>query len=49
LVATLPEPKRLVIVEGADHFFTGKLNEVDAALRAWLLELHPELMPADRK
>jgi hypothetical protein len=38
LVATLPEPKRLVVVEGADHFFTGKLNEVDAALRAWLLE-----------
>ena len=24
-VATLPEPKRLVIVPGVDHFFTGKL------------------------
>jgi uncharacterized protein len=36
LFATLPEPKRLVIVEGADHFFAGKLNEVGAAIDAWL-------------
>jgi uncharacterized protein len=38
LFATLPEPKRLVIVEGADHFFQGKLNEVAAAIDAWLEE-----------
>jgi alpha/beta superfamily hydrolase len=36
LFATLPEPKRLVIVEGADHFFTGKLDQVGAAIDAWL-------------
>jgi uncharacterized protein len=36
LFATLPEPKRLVIVEGADHFFTGQLDEVSAAIAAWL-------------
>jgi alpha/beta superfamily hydrolase len=36
LFATLPEPKRLMIVEGADHFFTGLLDEVVAAIDAWL-------------
>jgi alpha/beta superfamily hydrolase len=38
LFSTMPEPKRLVIVEGADHFFAGKLNEVGAAIDAWLGE-----------
>lgn len=38
LFASLPEPKRLAFVEGADHFFAGKLDQVDAALRAWLKE-----------
>jgi uncharacterized protein len=36
LFATLPEPKQLVIVEGADHFFTGRLDQVGAAIDAWL-------------
>jgi alpha/beta superfamily hydrolase len=36
LFATLPEPKQLVIVEGADHFFTGHLDAVVAAINAWL-------------
>lgn len=43
LMAELPEPKRLVIIEEADHFFTGRLREVDAALRAWLIERHAGL------
>jgi len=38
LFAALLEPKHLVLVEGADHFFAGKLHEVDAALRAWMRE-----------
>jgi len=38
LYATLPEPKRLVFVQGADHFFAGKLPEADAAITAWLQE-----------
>jgi alpha/beta superfamily hydrolase len=42
-VDTLPEPKRLVVVPGVDHFFTGKLPEVDHGLRAWIVERHPEL------
>ncbi|MFZ3215191.1 MAG: alpha/beta family hydrolase [Candidatus Acidiferrales bacterium] len=41
LFATLPEPKRLVIVEGADHFFTGHLEKASGAIDAWLDERHP--------
>jgi hypothetical protein len=36
LFATLPEPKRLHMVEGADHFFQGRLSEVGAEIAAWL-------------
>jgi hypothetical protein len=36
LFATLPEPKKLVIIDGADHFFTGQLEKVAAAIDAWL-------------
>jgi uncharacterized protein len=36
LFATLPEPKHLAIIEGADHFFTGQLEKVAAAIDAWL-------------
>jgi len=42
---TLPEPKRLVWVPGADHFFAGvpgspapKLNIMQAAIRLWLAD-----------
>jgi alpha/beta superfamily hydrolase len=37
LVASLPEPKRLIFVEGADHFFTGKLDQVDRAITDWIV------------
>ncbi len=46
LYATLPDPKRLVFVDDVDHFFTGKLNEMGAAIDTWLSERHPELVPA---
>ena len=36
LFAQMPEPKQLVLVEGVDHFFAGKLPEVGAAIDAWL-------------
>lgn len=36
LFATLREPKRLAVVEGADHFFSGRLPEVGAAINQWL-------------
>ncbi len=41
LFAKLPNPKRLVIVESADHFFTGRLGEVSAAINAWLDDRFP--------
>lgn len=44
LVATIPEPKRLVVVEGVDHFFAGKLDQVASAIVDWLhsqLQLAP--------
>ena len=37
----LPEPKKLVVVEQADHFFTGKLDQMTAAIGAWLNERYP--------
>jgi uncharacterized protein len=40
LFATLSEPKRLVFVEGADHFFAGKLDKAGAAISAWLNEFN---------
>jgi alpha/beta superfamily hydrolase len=43
LVPSLPGENRLVIVKGVDHFFTGKLGEVDQAITTWLLEHVPAL------
>jgi alpha/beta superfamily hydrolase len=43
LFRTLPEPKELVFVENADHFFTGHLGEMAAAIDAWLNKTHPQL------
>jgi uncharacterized protein len=37
LVPTLPGENRLVIVQGVDHFFTGKLDQVDQAITTWLI------------
>jgi uncharacterized protein len=38
LGASMPEPKRLVIIEGADHFFEGRLRELREAIEAWVKE-----------
>ena len=38
LAASLPEPKKLVIIEGADHFFEGRLKELREAIEAWVRE-----------
>jgi len=38
LVAALPEPKKLVVIEGADHFFEGRLRELREAIEAWVRE-----------
>ena len=36
LFAELLPPKKLVIIDGVDHFFAGKLPEVGTAIKAWL-------------
>ncbi len=45
ILATAPDPKKLVWIEGADHFFAGiptsptsKLEIMQAEMRAWLTE-----------
>ena len=45
VLTTAPEPKRMVWIDGADHFFQGipgsptpKLDQMQAALRAWLTD-----------
>ena len=36
LVASVPEPKKLVVIEGADHFFAGRLRELREGIEAWV-------------
>jgi alpha/beta superfamily hydrolase len=38
LIPTLPGENRLVVVEGADHFFAGKLDQLDRAINAWFTD-----------
>jgi alpha/beta superfamily hydrolase len=42
-VAALTGENRLVVVEDADHFFAGHLEEFNAAIAGWLIERHPAL------
>ena len=34
----LPEPKKLVVIEGGDHFFEGRLRELREAIESWIRE-----------
>lgn len=36
LVASIPEPNKLVMIEGADHFFEGRLRELRETIEAWV-------------
>ncbi len=36
LVQSLPGENELVVVNGADHFFAGKLDQVDRAITKWI-------------
>lgn len=38
LIASVPEPKKLVVIEGADHFFEGRLRELREAVESWVRE-----------
>ncbi len=39
LVASIREPKKLVVIEGADHFFEGRLRELREAIEGWTKEV----------
>jgi uncharacterized protein len=43
LVARLPGENRFVMIPGVDHFFTGKLDQLDRAITMWLTDRHPDL------
>jgi alpha/beta superfamily hydrolase len=36
LVASVPQPKKLVVIEGADHFFEGRLRELRETIEGWV-------------
>jgi alpha/beta superfamily hydrolase len=36
LVASLAEPKKLVVIDGADHFFEGRLRELRGTIESWV-------------
>jgi uncharacterized protein len=39
LVASLAEPKKLVLIEGGDHFFEGRLRELREVIEGWVREV----------
>ena len=39
LMNVLPEPKKLALIEGADHFFEGRLRELRQAIEGWVSEV----------
>jgi alpha/beta superfamily hydrolase len=39
LVQSLAEPKKLVIIEAADHFFEGRLREMRETVENWTKEM----------
>jgi uncharacterized protein len=43
LVPSFAGENRLVVVEDVDHFFTGKLHELDRAITDWITEQFPLL------
>jgi hypothetical protein len=43
LVPTFAGENHLVIVDAVDHFFSGKLDQLDRAIAEWLISRYPEL------
>jgi alpha/beta superfamily hydrolase len=41
LALSLPEPKKLVLIEAADHFFEGRLKELRETIEKWVEETIP--------
>jgi alpha/beta superfamily hydrolase len=47
LLESLPGENRLLVVAGANHFFAGKLDQVDKAIRDWVKQRHAEIAVAN--
>src|SRR3954451_10171198 len=45
LVHSLAQPKKLVIIESADHFFEGRLREMRDEIEAWIKETIKDAAP----
>jgi alpha/beta superfamily hydrolase len=43
LVPSFAGENKLVIVDAVDHFFTGKLDQLDRAITQWVSARHPDL------
>jgi uncharacterized protein len=43
VVATVPGENKIAIVDEADHFFVGKLDQVDVAIRNWMSDRSSDL------
>jgi alpha/beta superfamily hydrolase len=39
LATLVPEPQKLVLIEGADHFFEGRLRELRETIESWVREV----------
>jgi len=39
LVRSVADPKKLVVIEGADHFFEGRLKELREAIESWVKQV----------
>jgi len=39
LATSVPEPRKLVLIEGADHFFEGRLRELRETIESWIREV----------
>ncbi len=46
LLASMPEPKKLVLIEGADHFFEGRMRELRETIETWVTEIIGSQPPA---
>lgn len=47
VVALAAGDTRLSFIQGADHFFSGYLDQLDQSITSWLSERHPELRKSD--
>ncbi len=45
IMEVAPQPKELIIIPGADHFFEGRLREMQAAISHWITRFFQPAQP----